>query len=282
MLLSAEESGRLIDELASYASRCWCYSAFVTTQAVHLVTQSFRGSGRLLLRGRVDDFVSGASDLNALREALAAGWDVRISTAIHMKVYFFDEDMVTGSSNLTSKGLALTPNFNEELNVRTKIDSSDIELADVIWEQAIPISEADLVKMEEYLLNFDSAYTSEIPLLWSPEIVSKESRNMYCADFPQASFEKGCSSFSVKSYADLSSSIPYQWLVKAVEENRGSINFGGLSARLHNDVYDDPAPYRREIKDLIANLLSYIEVLDDEVLHVTRPRHSQIVSMRNS
>lgn len=235
-----------------------------------------------MLRGRVDDFVAGASDLNALREALAAGWEVRISTAIHMKVYFFDEEMVTGSSNLTSKGLALTPNSNEELNVKTKIDSSDIELADVIWEQAIPISEEDIEKMEEYLLNFDGAPASEIPLLWPEEILSKESRNMYCADFPQSSFEKGCSSFSVKSYADLSSSVPYQWLVKAVKDNGGSINFGGLSARLHNDVYDDPVPYRREIKDLIANLLSYVDALDDQLLQITRPRHSQIVSLRSS
>ena len=90
-----------------------------------------------------------------------------------------------------------------------------------------------------------------LPSKWPEEIVS-EDRDLYCSDFPQGT---QLDEHRWTSLPDFEASMAFQWLLKSTLENGGSASFGYLSQKLHNDVYDDPTPYRRAIKDLLANLL---------------------------
>lgn len=105
---------------------------------------------------------------------------------------------------------------------------------------------------------------------------------MCCSDFFQSVYRHGDCPLNLKSFTDLKTSFAYQWILKIVQENERSAHFGLLSSRLHNDVSDYLTLYRRDIKTLIANILSYIEALDSETLQVTQPRHSQVVSLRSA
>lgn len=267
---------------ATTTKRLWCYSAFATKIAVTWINDIYNQPCRLLLRGRVDDFISGASDLQAIEHALNSGWEVRFSTMVHFKVYLFDESLIVGSSNLTARGLALIPNNNDELNTEAKITDDDLVLAERLWSQGRMVDLEAVHRMREYLASLDYHDSESVPNEWPEDVLPIVERDMYCSDFPQVMYGKGDCTLNLKSFADLQASVSYQWILAEVKENKGSAHFGLLSSRLHNVVVDDPAPYRRDIKTLIANLLSYIEALDSTILQVTRPRHSQVVSLRSA
>ena len=59
-----------------------------------------------------------------------------------------------------------------------------------------------------------------------------------------------------------------------------SLSFGAISSRLHNAILDDPIPYRKEVKVLVANLYSWFELMP-ETFEVSRPRHSQVIRKIN-
>lgn len=57
--------------------------------------------------------------------------------------------------------------------------------------------------------------------------------------------------------------------------------FGELSQNLHNALISDPKPYRRDAKQMLANLLSLIEELGMDETVIDRPNYSQRVILKN-
>jgi hypothetical protein len=51
--------------------------------------------------------------------------------------------------------------------------------------------------------------------------------------------------------------------------------FGGVTAALHNTLVNDPKPYRKEVKDLLANTLGWIQALNIEDVTIDIPNYSQ-------
>ncbi len=51
--------------------------------------------------------------------------------------------------------------------------------------------------------------------------------------------------------------------------------FGEITAYLHNSLINDPKPYRKEVKDLLANTLAWIEYLRMDEIRIDVPNHSQ-------
>ncbi len=73
----------------------------------------------------------------------------------------------------------------------------------------------------------------------------------------------------------------YRWLKKVLlESNEQQLYFGALSAKLHNALINDPKPYRKEVKELLANLLNWIIELEMDDVFVERPNYSQLVKLR--
>ena len=60
--------------------------------------------------------------------------------------------------------------------------------------------------------------------------------------------------------------------------SNGCLYFGALSQKLHNTLVSDPKPYRRDVKQMLANLLGLIERLEMEEITVDRPNYSQRVA----
>ena len=67
--------------------------------------------------------------------------------------------------------------------------------------------------------------------------------------------------------------------MQTVKGHDGEIYFGELSSILHNTIVSDPKPYRKDVKLLLANLLSIVEELDMDELIIDRPSHSQRVRL---
>ena len=71
----------------------------------------------------------------------------------------------------------------------------------------------------------------------------------------------------------------YLWLLNTVKDSGGYMYFGALSEKLHNALVSDPKPYRKDVKVILSNLLSMIEVLEMEEITIDRPNYSQRVSL---
>lgn len=59
------------------------------------------------------------------------------------------------------------------------------------------------------------------------------------------------------------------------------IFFGELTQKLHNRTIKDPPPYRRDVKILLANLLSWINLFAKDFIEIERPNYSQIIKIKN-
>ena len=56
--------------------------------------------------------------------------------------------------------------------------------------------------------------------------------------------------------------------------------FGQISSLLHDELCDDPAPYRRDIKDIQANLYEYLKLYASDEIEVYVPgRRSQVLRL---
>ena len=70
----------------------------------------------------------------------------------------------------------------------------------------------------------------------------------------------------------------YRWIRTILEED--SLSFGGVTARLHSAILDDPKPYRIDIKTYNRTLFQWAEFMDDD-FEVSRPNYSQVLSLKS-
>ena len=280
MLIGGEAYRELLEENLLSSRQFICYSAFFTEVAADWLLQKrkFSVSDRLLLRALPADFDAGACSFAAIRLVLKSGLHVKMSSALHAKIYAFDDCVFAGSANLTARGLALTENHNEELGIKSKLEEKDTVLLDHLWSQGTSIDEDTVARMEGFLSDTQEKTDplNKLPLSW-PSHIANEHRDLYCSDFPQ-DYPSDDNRWSSES--SLKGSAAYKWL-RNVIKIEGAVRFGFLSSKLHDVIYDDPVPYRREIKNLLANLLEAVKDLDASELEVFRPNHSQVVRMRS-
>ncbi len=278
MLLPTAELKSRLKQQFSDSRRCWIYSAFVSQPGIDFVLGHRRefSSDRLLVRCDLKDVVTGACSLAALKSALDAGFEVRLSSALHVKLYLFDEKLFVGSANLTGKGLALVGYCNDELSTEGKPTARDTEIAENLWSQGTVVNHARLIAMQEFIEQVDTV--SGNSLTFWPESIFVEERDLYCSDFPQ---NTTADSFRWRDIEKLKASPAYKWLMHSVEENGGSASFGWLSQKLHRDVYDDPAPYRRNIKELLTNLIDLVVAFQPDEVFVEKPNVSSVVFLRD-
>jgi len=77
-------------------------------------------------------------------------------------------------------------------------------------------------------------------------------------------------------------SRPYLWLLEHLKQFEGEIYFGKLTELLHNDLFDDPKPYRRDVKQLLSNLLGWISSLNLSEIVIDQPNHSQRIRFNSN
>lgn len=129
----------------------------------------------------------------------------------------------------------------------------------------------------------------DYPLVWPEDVLAKSSE-LFVSDFPL-----GRPGLTVEEY-DLNPSLTfsqienlkddyhraraifknskaYKWFYATVLENNTGrdFGFGYMSNSLHERLSDDPAPYRREIKDLLANLYLYIKFYASDEIEIYVP-----------
>ena len=304
MLLSTSEfSGKLEAALINSEDSIIVLSGFVKANALKwLLELSDPKSIRVVSRWRKHDLKCGASDFECYQICKSANVDFGISLDLHGKVYCVDSQIFVGSSNLTSRGMSLTNNFNDEFGVGFVAGGSDFKkvqsylsnitwlddtLADEIRLELANTSEIENVFDQDWSPSLRAKISQPIQYLWMHELLFStpgdilhfNARNEYQVhDYELLGLHLDNISAGTLVSAFRNSSS-YKWLDGILDQEK-SLSFGAVSAKLHDAILDDPSPYRKQVKQLVSNLFSWFSIV--EGYRVSRPRHSQVIEKLNN
>lgn len=267
-------------------------SAYITTAGVNWLLEILPTGVELTVVGRFipRDLKSGASELEAIRTLLAAGYTVKALDSLHAKILAINnKTMFLGSANYTARGLGLIDTHNLEASVKLELSPASQEYILNVVKSSINITTNILDQFEEYLSGLDEITDDNLSNKW-PAALFENIESLYVKDFPLAVVGEHSDIYTEYPNSDYSrlyearnnyilsrtifrSSRSYIWLIQLLskEENTEGISYGRLSSIIHDALLDDPAPYRRTVKDLQSNLYGFIREYADDAVHFYTP-----------
>lgn len=302
-LISSTELTLELESILPSSKRLTVVSAYVTQPAISWLSRLIsENAPEVVVVGRFIpiDFISGASSLDALRNCINNGYQVKALSNLHAKIYQIDNDTIfNGSANFTGKGLALVDDSNLESCNRMPACSKSRIFIEKIVNSAQELSSQIINDMEVYLNNISSLDAVDVPVTWPEEIIS-QSDSLFISDFPLgqpgeivseytlnpsltfSQIEKEKANFGLSSLI-FKKSKAYKWIKNQIKENKNErdLGFGQISRLLHEVLSGEPAPSRYEIKDLQANLFAYIKIYAfDEVEIYVPGRRSEVLRLK--
>jgi PLD-like domain len=301
---------KLAAALANSQQEIAIISAYITIEGIEWILNKVPDNVkcRVLSRWACSDLLSGASDLEVYKKLKERDYSLFILSDLHAKVAVVDKrGLFLGSANATNSGLKLVPGGNREIGTFIIPDEEDLNLIEALFNEGIFITE-ELYKRFEEEITLLKAEIGKVPTRrnWSKDLLNElrktpqriwVTETLWCQspeelignnvklDSSEVQhdlallglevFEQTQLSLEELEKAFLNSRI-FNWLVGRLnsKENK-EIYFGELTQALHNSFLDDPAPYRRTVKDLLSNLLEWITSLSGNLIIIDRPNHSQ-------
>lgn len=292
---------------------CFC-SAYIKIDSLKYfhqayLTNGFRGTGKILARWQPNDIMSGASDLEVYEYCKNVGFDFYIKNDFHGKIYKISPgEVLIGSHNLTGSGFGINKNSNDETGVLIADSAAEDYYFNELFSNGTKVDDQLFSLISNFVKN---AKRTEISTSeWSKEIKevlisNRRSMKLLVEDFYYSTgihlesvnekdvsfelahdfsllaipYEQSMNLQMIRSKFELSRA--YLWLIESLKLHDGEMYFGKLTEILHNDLFDDPKPYRRDVKNLLSNLLIWIEKLEISGVRVDQPRHSQRVRLIN-
>ncbi|PKI12749.1 phospholipase D-like domain-containing protein [Colwellia sp. 12G3] len=275
-------------------------SAFVTKPAITWLEALIVNSSVCIVgRFSPNDFIVGASNIEAIRQCILSGYKVKCLPNLHAKIYQVDEDLIfTGSANMTGKGLALVNEGNLEACTKVTPSDSSKDFIKRIVNVSVSLTIEMIDQMQEIIDGFSESNLLDIPNVW-PEHIMPKIKDLFVSDFPLSKQGENHEMYDVNpslefaiieanksnfTYAQslFKNSKAYCWLISILTEYKGDrdLGFGQISSLLHDELCDDPAPYRRDIKGIQANLYEYLALYASDEIEVYVPgRRSQVIRL---
>jgi len=276
------------------------FSAFVKSQAFEWLVPQIIDKHlkvKIMARWDINDLLSGVSDLSIYERCKELNWEFRVNTALHSKLYLIDSSIgYLGSNNLTGAGLGLNTNNNIEFSTEIRPNMGDLQKIDKYLNSSTLMNDELYEEIKQFV---EDNKTTKERIKWPDSIMDKLKTNtdyLWVDNFPlsnplQDNFseefhrdEKIFANIALDDKEALKdafmSSHVTQWIMKHLNEQEEKVLFfGSLSALIHNSLLNDPKPYRKEIKDLIANFFAWVQYLDLKELIVEQPNHSQCLKL---
>lgn len=304
ILTTQETQNAIIKEIGKTNGSLQIISAFCKVNTVkNLIDKNINTnieSKKLLVRFRLEDLLSKASDVDLYEYCKKNGWELYIRFDLHAKTYIFDKKRcILGSSNLTGRGLGFGIIGNVEFSGVFDIDESDISKIELLFDNSLKVDDELFSQLKDEYENAKIQLNSNTNIqscTWSKKIYDKLVPNlkvMFSYDFPSTKepiFDDPDSlSFMDCSFPATEETVKnafvhsncYLWLKKALKDNDGCLYFGSASALLHDSMFSDPKPYRKDVKEYLSNLLSWIDFLQIDEIKIDRPNYSQRIQYYN-
>lgn len=268
-------------------------SAYVTQTAVDWLSNWISKDIQVTLVCRLSpkDVIDGSTQLSALNAALKAGYDVRCLHSLHAKIYSIDcKKIYIGSANLTNNGFKIYGEGNLEACTTVSATDNNLNFIDNIISSSIKLDIDTLIRMQACI---DTQEAKHLFNEW-PEGVIEETKDVWVRDFfwatPDHSFINadvihdlgllGLDGLQLFSKEHVLNCRCVKWLISKLKDApEKELYYGFLTKQLHDDLMDDPEPYRRDVKNLLSNLLAYVEKYLEDTIEISRPSHSQRIKL---
>ena len=300
----------LVDAAAKDVIQIDFCSAYVKESSLRFfysnyLSKGFLGPARLLVRWKPLDLISGASDIEVYEYCRLNGIKLYMKDYFHGKLYqIVPKGLLIGSFNLTNSGFGLHHNPNDEAGVIIDISEKNSTYIDEIFSDATEVTDILYERIKEFLLKNKNQKNSPA-LDWSPEVkdllappnipsgllvdeffygtpISANGEDAWHEhDLSLLGLTDGDMRSEASIKSSLRRSIPYIWLKKLLIDNNGEVYFGGVTKQLHDCLIDDPTPYRKDVKKLVQNLISWVERYGSDIFIVDQPNHSQRIRLNN-
>lgn len=299
LLTTSEAKNKIAEQVRLATKQLHIVSAFCKKSALEFIESNIQNNlseKKILVRFLLSDIVNGVTDFELYEYCKANGWKLYIRFDLHAKTYVFDRKrLVLGSANLTNNGLGLNYGGNYELSYFADIDSGDLKKIDSLFENAILMTDELYENMQlDYQASKDLKNDTR-PIKWNASIEKQFNPvidALFTYDFPCVSHpnfnDVSCFEFlelnCIPTKDELKEAFRWSkaflWLYNYVSKSPDKIRyFGAITAELHDALINDPRPYRKEVKDLLANLLKWIQILEIEEICIDTPNYSQRVTI---
>ena len=280
-------------------------SAFLRSEAVKPLFDRLPtgAAGKVLVRWQFDDVVKGVSDLDVYELCRHHGLSLYMRQQFHGKVYAVPPVGIgIGSANATQAGFGLA-HANDEVCTLVHSTVENLALIDEFFAGATPVDDRLIALLrracasaephgqtgdwpEEILLQLNPEPSAQHLLvdqcLWSDgrwAVMGRApSTETERHDLVVLGFAPGASMTDLQRA--LGRSVPLNWLRNLLDNtDSAELYFGNITQNLHTVLLDAPGPRRSEVKALLQNLLSWIEVTRLPGIVIDRPQHSQRVRL---
>lgn len=294
VLIDGEQLKHILEkEIRRCGKKLLFISAYVTQTAVDWLKKHVPDGVEvhLICRLTPSDVTGGSTNISAFFTALDRGWKVSCLHSLHAKLYSIDNEKIyVGSANFTNNGLRIYGTGNIEACSRVPASPENLRFISNIETSANKLNYEVLERMEIYIKDKEIGVHLD---QWPQGILQNKDSIWVCdffwsnpksPTFRENEQQHDLEIVGVKSLHPLNKEISQkvlmsrcvQWLIsKLKNQPRTELYFGGITSLLHDELKDDPVPYRKDVKTLVQNLLAYCNMFIPEIVEVSRPNHSQ-------
>ena len=299
VLLTNEIMSALVSELQNATDSVQIISAFVKTKTLKYLNDFISSSvkeKKIMVRFRLDDLTSGVTDFDVLNFAIDNGWKPYIRFDLHAKTYIVDDKrMITSSANTTNKGLGIGGNGNLEMGALEEIEKGDLDKIKGIYCDAISVDEKLIEKLKKQYETAKENKKSGNEVCWDSSIMDLFIRKVDCLfsnELPDAGHYEIGEYISFLDYQYdgdkeefknlFRRSNIYIWLVNILKNNENFLFFGALTKKLHSVLVADPKPYRKDVKEYLANIFTLVKEMDFNEFVIDAPNYSERITLKNN
>jgi hypothetical protein len=250
----------------------------------------------VIVRWRIEDILSGVSDLEVYQFLKEKGIPLYFNEKIHLKLYVFESNQAFNTSaNLTLKGLGYSPSSNIEVGNLVELMPADWAPLYTLIEESTRVDDAIFDTMTSTIANARVRIDKSVPVAWpsfpkkqfsitafpasenpdhllryylplSDETIASQEKQRAIHDLVLLHVVNGLSRDEALNQA-LSEfrNIPFVLaFVRELQEQR-SMRFGAVSNWVHSKCEDVPLPYRWEIKDSVRRLYNWLAAAYPEI-----------------
>lgn len=291
------------------------YSPYLKKSIAQEIIDKTRGKAQIqfITSWRPSNFTAGASDLEVYEICKSNKVPLYVNNNLHLKTYLFDElKVLTGSANLTKRGLGAVPNSNIETLVYCdeNLDDYLLFLKKVILKSTLACDETyeklrDCVnkmlvdfprdankwddEMDRFLDKRENYFLiSALPMSLSPETLYREVK-----EFNEK--KTGLSPEAIHDYIlfsineihtdnideflkELSMAFfSHPFIEELCEFICQSRRFGEIKEWVQKKCTDVPVPSRRELTGNVRVLYEWLKILGKGKYEYSRPAHSEIL-----
>ena len=297
----------LVSELIDGEKLVLAISPFIKRDALEALIERFPpDSARVIVRWRMDDLLSGVSDIEIFDVLDELGLSLYINQNIHLKVFQFSSGSAyCGSSNITGKGLSLNKPYNDEMgvlfdldlasytNIRRICDESRLVTPGIVMayknalaqsiHQSPVIAELFLPPVEEKEFLISALPATECPESFffaiSAYLKSGTAPPEFLHDVGSLNLiEEDLKSEFIKDI--VAESFRNRALIQRIVEKIRSekdMNFGAVTKFVHTLAQDVPLPYRSVIKEAVGRLYPWLAYYFEDISYHTPGKKSAVI-----